>query len=93
MLFKGWVKKTQRFRDVFAYGCPDRGRAFDKSQTKNFSKDYIIYAINIDPLPLKWWSFWRKFPSIVEALKKTDAFHIQVSRELIAGICLFPRYS
>ena len=22
--------------------------------------------------------------------KKTDAFHIQISRELIAGICLFP---
>ena len=23
-------------------------------------------------------------------IKKTDAFHIQISRELIAGICLFP---
>ena len=42
---------SQGFHNVFAYGCPDRGRAFDKSQTKNFSKDYIIYAINIDPSP------------------------------------------
>ena len=43
----------QRFHNVFAYGCPDRGREFDKKRDKIFSKDCIIHAINIDPLPLK----------------------------------------
>ena len=46
------------------------GGNLTKSETKNFWKACIIYAINID-LPLKWWSFWRKFPSIMEALLPT----------------------
>ena len=39
----------QRFHNVFAYGCPDMGRDLTKSQIKSFSKDCIIYAINIEP--------------------------------------------
>ena len=70
-------KINQRFHNVFAYGCPDRGRAFDKSQTKNFSKDYITYAINIDPSPqsdghfegnfLQLWKPWNQHISDIRS--------------------------
>ena len=42
---------TQCFHNVFAMAALRGGGNLTENQTKSFSKDCIIYAINIDPSP------------------------------------------
>ena len=64
----------QRFHNVFAYGCPDRGREFDKKSDKELFKRLHNICNYYWPLLTKRWSFWRKFPSTVEALFAVKLF-------------------
>ena len=47
--------ERQGFHKLFACGCPDRGREFDKRRDKELLKRYdcILYTINTDPPPPK----------------------------------------